>query len=190
MAEVVVGVRIVNLPDFKAQLESVKKEIRTKLALNATRASLRAFKRAVDERVPVFKGTRVYKGRRISGGTLKRSIYTAISKRSSSGQRGIVYGILRPRTGAQRGFNDAYYWRWVEKGHLIRARGQALRGGTRSKKLQRERLRSAGVPRVEGRWFLRDSFNAAKSQAYEAFSRSMTAGFKRIARGTVKRSKS
>lgn len=172
-----------NLPDFRAQLAALSKEIRTKVAIAATMAALRVFKRTVEGKVPVYSGKP--RKNRVPG-TLKKSIYIARSKRTSSGVAGIVYGILRPKSGtrAERSGRDAYYWRWVEAGHLIRRRGQALRGGTRRRTLERKRLNDAGARRVNAVWFLRDSFRQSATLAYEAFSRSITLALNRIRKGT------
>jgi hypothetical protein len=64
---------------------------------------------------------------------------------------------------------DAYYWRWVEAGHVARGPGSRLKGGDRSRALQRKRIKESGGRVVQGVWFMRRAFLANQHQALKAF---------------------
>lgn len=172
-----------NLPDFNAKLKALGYDLERRTVRAGVTAALQIFKRAVIAAAPVGRPSRhVSKRRPHISGTLKRSIYIKRSSRSS--KPGLEYGILRPHAGqkAAQALQDAYYWRWVEAGHLIRHAGAGLRGGNRSKALQRKRLRAAGAPSVAGVWFIRDSYTAAEAPAIAAFSGRIEARIKKANR--------
>ena len=167
MSDDVVGVRVFNLPEFSARLKALGDKVQRQIVRSGVAAALQVMKRAVKSNAPKGKT-----------GTLKRSLYVKRSKISS--RPGLEYGIVRPYTSSKgkikRGGaravakalrQDAFYWRFVEAGHIARGPGNAIRGGTRRRRLTRERL--LGAKFVEGRWFIRDSFSQVKSAAISAF---------------------
>ena len=74
-----------NLPEFKARLDEIKKQVRTKLVRSAVAAAARSLAKSVRQSVPIGK----YKGTRI-GGVLRRSIYAGKTKTNANGATGFV----------------------------------------------------------------------------------------------------
>ena len=85
-------------------------------------------------------------------GTLRAAI--VVKRQARPARRGHAHHRRAPGQGAQnvkrrRGGKtvsvnlDAYYWRWLESGFYPRRPGQALRGGKRTKALQRAAPRAA-----------------------------------------------
>jgi hypothetical protein len=74
-------------------------------------------------------------------------------------------------TGAQQkkfGIETAFYAVMVEEGHLIRGKGQALKGGTQSKAIQRAILIEHGAASVPAHPFMRPALeNRAKDAVTE-----------------------
>jgi hypothetical protein len=88
------------------------------------------------------------------------------------------------RRGKQYANLDAFYWPWVEGGHVARGPGQRIRGGMRRRALERKRLRAAGKW-VEGRWFLRRAFQTQQTAALQAFEKRLAISIDRYRRGTT-----
>lgn len=177
-----VRIKFVNLPDFSRQLKALGVDLQTKIIRSGVRAALTVFRRAVLAAVPVHKGRYPNTKYQQVPGTLKRSIYIARSKRSST--PGVEYGIVRPRSGqkSQASLTNAYYWRWVEEGHLIRRAGQKLRGGVRRRALERSRLNSSGAARTRAFFFMKTSFDRNVEKATDAFSKRVNSGIEKANR--------
>lgn len=109
-------------------------------------------------------------GTRIPG-LLRRSIIAKRNNKASSQALEAYYVTARSGDAPTKGgvSRDAYYWRWVEGGHIKRRPGGALRGGSAAKSLVRSRARKAG-DFVSGRWYLRrggeQSFGRALAEFY------------------------
>lgn len=156
-----------NLPDFKRQLQAFGYDMQRRIFRSGVAAAAAVFKRAVVQRAPVLRTKHT---KRVAG-LLKRSIYTKRARDSKNGLEHYFVGVRQGKRAQQRkgGSLDAFYWRVVELGHLIRRRRQALRGGRRSVALQRARLNASGAPRVRPYPYLAPAYQAVKGQALQAF---------------------
>ena len=179
-----------NLPDFRRQLAAVGDRMEKRYVRRSANAAAGVFRALAREKAPILKSKfNKRKGMNLRfAGALKRGLYVARNRKAS--RRGIevysvkVSGSVRFRStksvvgkGKAGGTALPFYWRWQEKGWMPRGGGQRLRGGTRYKKLQRERNRAGGARFIEGRWFLRDSAKEGASAAVDAFFRKMTESF-------------
>jgi HK97 gp10 family phage protein len=171
-----------NLPDFKRQLRDVSIEMQRKAARNATAAAASVFRAAARRTAAAPKaeniaGPMVYGFRkRKRTGTLARAVYMAYNRRKSS--RGTVTFTIGVRAGkgaAKRG-TDAYYWRWLEGGWRPRGRKGALKGGNRSRALQRSR---SGIAEISYP-FIAPAFKQSGASALNAFNKRMALEIKRL----------
>lgn len=160
-----------DLPPFKAALDALGDDMERKIVRAATRDAANVFLAKAIAFAPVLKSPR--KNRFI--GQLKRALYIFRSKDSTRGREHFVVGVHQGGK-SKRGTVDAFYWRFVERGHLKRGRGQALRGGKRSRALQRNRLRASGSPFVPAIPFLAPAFATGKEAALKAFTDQIQAG--------------
>lgn len=161
------GVRVVtNLPEFRQQLRAIGADMERKAVREAGRAAMAVFRTVARQNAPVQQGRPTRKGH--VPGTLKRAISVFKLRRHPKGVVLFRLGVWRGRKAAAKG-RDGYYWSWVEEGHLARGPGRRLKGGNKSRALQRSRLRAAGKGFVEGRFFLKRSYESAQSRALEVF---------------------
>lgn len=151
-----------NLPAFNAQLDALGADFERRVVRSAANAAAQAFKRTALAEVPVRSGK------------LKRALYVKRDRRSA--QRGTEHYIVSFRKGraaqnikVYRGFTgnlDAYYGRFLEAGWIPRGPGKKMRGGTRSRALQRER---AGGEKITTYRFLRPAFDHTRDEALRRF---------------------
>lgn len=163
-----------NLPDFKKQMQDFGYDMERKIFRAGVSAAAVVFRKIATPLAPVRTGT------------LRRAIYIKRARDSRNGLEHYVVGVRQGQKAQQRkgGSLDAFYWRFVEQGHLVRRRGQKIRGGRRSAALQRSRLAASGARRVEARPFLEPAFQRGKDQALRAFTDRVEA---RIAKENAKR---
>lgn len=153
-----------NLPDFKAQMKELGYDFERRVFRAGVGAAAQVFRREVQRRAPVRTGL------------LSRAVYVKRDRSSGRGKEHYFVGIRQGKRARSatvgKGFTgnlDAYYWRFVEAGHLVRQPGGRLRGGTRTRALQRSRLIAGGAKRVPGKGFIRTAFEAKKGEALDAF---------------------
>ncbi len=165
-----------NLPDVSKQL----RELGVKVSKRLVRASTAAAGQVIAKQVRIaIAATTVRRS-----GVLARSVFVARSRRQTPGSETYRISVRAGRT-ARRSKSrsgvvttlDAYYWYWVDQGHLARGPGQKIRGGQRTRALQRARLRAAGARFVPGREFMKRGFQAGKGPAVEAFYRRFARDF-------------
>lgn len=164
-----------NLPDFLRQLKAFEFDMTRKVFRNGVAAASRVFKNAVvnvlsrPRRSPVLKC--------VTPGTLKRAIYIKRDRDSKPGLEHYFVGVRQGKAQQKRkgGNADAFYWRWVELGHRIRAPGHGIRGGFRKKAVRRAQHDASGGGRVPAYPFLTPAFQKAKEQALEKFLSSVQA---------------
>jgi HK97 gp10 family phage protein len=162
-----------NLPDFKRQLRDVSIEMQRKAVRNATAAAASVFRAAARKNAAAPKAATPARPRT---GTLARAVYMAYNRRKSS--RGTVTFTIGVRAGkgaAKRG-TDAYYWRWLEGGWRPRGRKGALKGGNRSRALQRSR---SGIAEISYP-FIAPAFKQSGASALNAFNKRMALEIKRL----------
>lgn len=160
------GVRVkTNIADFRAQLRAIGGDFEKKAMRSATAAAASVFRAAARQAAPQQEPPSTRKGHVV--GTLKRAIYTY--KRKGS-QGSVTYRVsIRMGKKEQAKKRDAFYWSWVEQGHVARGPGQRIKGGANSKALQRKRLKSGGGF-VQAQPFLAPAFRSAGSRALQVFS--------------------
>lgn len=151
-----------SLPDFKKQLRDFGYDMERKVFRAGVAASATVFRKRVEQTVPVRSGL------------LKRAIYVKRSRDSKNGLEHYFVGIRQGKAARSRNVRhkgklvgtanlDAFYWRFVELGHLARG------GGRRSTALQRGRLNASGAKRVPAHPFLAPAYQRGKDQALQAF---------------------
>lgn len=170
-----------NLPDFRRQLAELDARVGKRYIRRSASAAAAVFRGLARKKAPILADEfKKRKGRnRRFAGALRRGIY--IRRNGRRAARGIeVYSVTvkgSVRFGKD-GTADPFYWRWQEAGWAPRGPGRRLRGGTRSRRLQRERNRAAGATFVPGRWFMRDAAREGKDAAVDAFFRRMDESFR------------
>lgn len=166
-----------NLPEVAIELRKLGDRVEKQFirrSLTAAGAVMRALARS---KAPVLTTNR--KGR--VSGALKRAIYSARSRRKSrAGVEVFTIGVrskVKIGRGASAVTADPFYWYFQEKGWAPRGPGNKLRGGNRSRRLQRERNARAGARQIPGKWFLRDAAREGQQPALDAFYRRMDESF-------------
>lgn len=126
-------------------------------------------------------------------GTLRRNIILKYIPEASRGSRVTYYvtvkrgkrfqAMKRRRGGKEVILNeDAYYWFWVEFGHLARGPGQKVAGGRRRAGRERERLKAGGARFIPPRPYMRPAFENKKGEAIAAIRDRLVIGLKDLAR--------
>lgn len=166
-----------NLPDVSRKL----RELGATLSKRLVRASTAAAAQTIAKRVRIaITATTVRRS-----GVLARSVFVARRRRQAQGSETYRIGIRAGRT-ARRSKSrsgaittlDAYYWYWVDQGHIPR-QSKAITGGRRARALQRRRIREAGHW-VEGRHFMKRGFQAGQGPAVDAFYRRFERDFPKV----------
>lgn len=171
-----------NLPDFKRQLAEVKKKTRTSLVRASLRAAANFMAKQVRIEAPMLaKATK----NRIPG-TLKAAIYASRGKAGADRERYFVAVKKKSRSRGSRTkkgkvYGDAFYWRFLEGGWIPRGPGKKLRGGDRSRALQRRRLIAGGAKRMQIPFFA-PTFTRYSGRALEIFNERMARGFEKLSR--------
>lgn len=156
-----------NLQNFKQQLSAFSRDFERKAIRAGVSAAAQVFKKLVVAKAPVLKKPR--KGS--IAGLLRRAIYVKRSRDSTGGREHYFVGVRQGKKAQRRkgGSLDAFYWRFLEQGHLARGRGQALRGGNRLKAINRARARASGAKFVPAYPFLAPAFREGHDRALKAF---------------------
>lgn len=160
-------IRITGLQELNQALVKLAADVQTKYLRGAVAAGARVIRDAAVRNVPVRSGK------------LRRAIYSKWIREASGQERQLF--LVSVRRGKQfqsrtrqtkRGKtvttkdNDAYYWTWIEFGHVA-AGPERIRGGSARRERARQSLRTAGRF-VPPRPFLRPAFEANKTAAIEA----------------------
>lgn len=160
-------IKVTGLQELNRALVKLSDDVQTKYLRGAVAAGARIVRDAAVRNVPVRSGK------------LRRAIYSKWIREASGPDRQLF--LVSVRRGKQfqsktrqtkRGKtvttkdNDAYYWTWVEFGHVA-AGPQKLKGGTARRERARQELRTAGRF-VPPRPFLRPALEANTGAAIEA----------------------
>lgn len=152
------------------ELFDTLQQLPIKLEKNVMRGAIRAGAKVVaDEarrRAPVLQDP---DPRRVFGALAKsvRVMSTGISGGMVKG--GVVAGgATTVGRGKSKEAADAYYAMWVEYGHFYRGKGQALKGGTASKRAQRRALATSGGVFVPAHPFMRPAIDSKINAAIDA----------------------
>lgn len=172
-----------NLPEFKSKLNQISLDLQKRVVRQGAYAAGGVIRDLARQKAPVRTGPKYVPRTKqpIPPGLLKRSI-SIFSRRSS---RGTLAVMVVPKSGrrAVRGkgssyLRDAYYWAWVEGGHIARGPGQKIKGGERVRRLTRARLRSSGAV-VPPHPYLAPAFQQGKTRAVDAFFKQLEKAFLR-----------
>lgn len=152
-----------NLPELRAHLSKIANDLEKKVIRQATAASAAVFRKYVRKSAPVLRQSTKWR----TSGTLKKAIYITRSKHREDGLEHYYLNVRKGSKAAAKN-QDAFYWVFLEHGWIPRGPGKALRGGKRSKALQRERNLKAGATKVQFP-FIKPGFDAGKEEALDAF---------------------
>lgn len=159
----------VNIPDFKRQLLALGQRMEKNIVRRGARAAGSVFVEEARRRAPVLREPR--QGR--VAGALRRSIRST-SRRSERGTVKQSVGVRATSAQTKNGV-DPYYWRFLEAGWIPRGPGQRFKGGTRRRRLERERALAGGARKVAYP-FLKPAFDAAGPRALDAFNKAVADG--------------
>jgi HK97 gp10 family phage protein len=119
-----ISAKVSGLPDLKAALAAIPRELRRRALRTALAAGARAVRDEAKRRAPVLKASTyagasaIRRGVR-KPGTLQKAIVVRTSKVARRAGNVGVFVNVRPAKGGNRGAkspNDPYYWRWQEFG--------------------------------------------------------------------------
>lgn len=154
-----------NLPQFRAEMDRIGRDF-IPMARTAARAAAVEFAKAVRRFAPKDSGRLrraviIKRARRVPRGTVH---YIVGIRQGVSQQR-----IKRMRKGAKVDVNlDAFYWRFLEGGWVPRGPGNRIKGGTRRRRLERDRLISQGARFVK-KPFIGPAFTTSSERALRTF---------------------
>lgn len=147
-----VEVRVLGLPELKAQLKSLPDKLRRRVLRNALAAGARIVRNDARRCAPVLEAPLRRRGKIVrKPGTVRDAIRVRTSKQARRQGNVGVFVNVQPAKGGKRGTyspDDPYYWRWLEFG-----RGQATKGG------KRRRTRAVARP-LAPRAFLRGAIGS------------------------------
>lgn len=166
-----------NLPDFKRQLDRIGQDFRRRAVRNALASMGRIFRDAAKAQAPVL---RTPVERRVIG-ALRNNIIVKRSKFQKAGAERYYVGVRSGKQATRRTGGDPFYWRFLEGGWIPRGPGQKLKGGTRSRALQRSSLREGGANFVQYP-FLKPAFDAQQQRALAAFEAAIDRAVKRYSK--------
>ena len=156
-----------NLPDFKLQLARFSADFQRKTVKSALSAAAAVYKKLAVAKAPVLNAftPKRKKDPRIPG-NLRKAIYSTRSR--SKSRAGVETYFVSFRRGLKGEKRDAFYGRFLELGWQPRGPGHKLRGGDKSRALQRARNFAAGAKRYRYA-FLEPAFQQGGAAAIRAF---------------------
>lgn len=145
-----------NIKPFSAELKALGSDLQRKVVRAGVAAAAQVFKKRAKAGAPMLTGR------------LKRAIFAARSRYRAPGMEHYYVAVSSGK--GQDKSTDAFYWRWVEKGHLATGT-RKLKGGTRRRALQRSRWAGKVVPAQP---FMAPAFSGGQREALAAFEKRMT----------------
>jgi HK97 gp10 family phage protein len=186
-------IKVTGLQELNAALARLDENVKKKYVRGAVGAGARLIRDAAIKNVAAVIGsTQPKSGARRRTGRLQRAIYSAwLAKESTTDTQSFIVSVKRGRnfqskTTTRRGKTfqtsnkDAYYWTWVEFGHVVTK--SKIKGGQRRREAARKPLKAAGQF-VPARPFMRPALESNKTAAIEAVRVELA---KRIAEGFSK----
>lgn len=175
------AVRFTGLKELNAALQQLEQKVALQHLRGAVAAGARVIRDAAIENAS--KGSPS-----IQSGTLRRAIYSRWMREMSTRQRMTFFVSVKRgpknRPKQLKGKNgkvknsanrDAFYWTWVEFGHLARTKKSgAVKGGKRRRDATRNSLKDQGAKFVAARPFMRPAYEANKRKAIEAIRDELT----------------
>lgn len=161
-----------NFPEFIRELRHASRLVQT-----------RAARRAMSEGAAVYRDAVRGEAPRKSG-RLAKAIYVGRLARRQKNEVGYTVAIRSGKryqsVGKKQANRDAYYAYFVHEGHLVRVKGDAIRGGRRRAALERRRARAAGALRVQPNRFILRGFRRASGAALRAIENRMAVEVRKI----------
>lgn len=168
-------IKFTGLKELDAALQRLEQKVALQHLRGAVAAGARVIRDAAIENAS--KGSPS-----VQSGTLKRAIYSRWMREMSTRQRVSFFVSVKRgpknRSKQSTGKNgkiknsanrDAYYWTWVEFGHISRtAKTGKIKGGARRRDATRNNLKEQGAKFIAARPFMRPAFEANKRKAIEA----------------------
>jgi HK97 gp10 family phage protein len=177
-----VEVKITGLPAFSVRLKELSADMQRKVIRAGSMAAANIFRKAAVANAPSLKKPDTRKKNPRVPGTLKKAIFAGRSKkRSTPGKEMIVVGV-RSGGKAAKTNRDAFYWRFVEDGHLVRHSGQKIKGGKKRAGLERTRLKAANATFVPAVKFMARAFKDNQDAAIAAFNKRLEARIQKAQR--------
>lgn len=175
------------LPELKALFARVSEEVGKRALRRGVSAGAKIVKAAIQSAAPVGNYPTHGRGsKRRPSGTLKRAIITKFAReKSDATQATMLVTVRQGRRGAKKKLaasRDAYYGKYVERGHRIVPRSKRI-GTYRGKALYRKTItarRKAATGRVPPHPFMAPAFAASKDRAVAAMVSTMTAELQKV----------
>jgi HK97 gp10 family phage protein len=177
----VTSVKVTGLRELNDALAKLADDVAIKYARGAVAAGAAVIRDAARENVPVRSGK------------IKRAIYSKWIREQSSRERQSFFVSVRRGKAyksrqrvSKKGRKtttkdlDAYYWTWVEFGHIATGAGNKIKGGANRRANTRAKLKASGATFVPPRPFMRPAFEQNKFKAIEAIRSELS---KRILQG-------
>lgn len=152
-----------NLPDFKRQLKNLDRKMRTRVIRLALFQAAKEFRDGVREEAPVRTG-------RLSRGVYAKNIFIRGAVGVEQQYSISIRQGRKFRSVGKKAINqDAYYFRFVVRGHLVRRPGGKIQGGQRARAAERSRLHGAGAKAVPPNPFVNRAFSRKGLEALRRF---------------------
>jgi HK97 gp10 family phage protein len=178
-----IGIRckVEGLDELAAALEQLPQDLADRALRQATAAGAALIREEAKARAP-----------RDTGKLISATYITRDRGQSGDGNReiyhvGVRAGKRAQRIGRKRLNLDAFYWKFIEFGHFVRARGDSVRGVGRTIKRAIARTIN-GPPRyISGKPFLRPALESKRLDVVERIKTVLAARIKRFAAQAKKR---
>jgi HK97 gp10 family phage protein len=170
---------IKGLDELKAKFAFVSREAGKTVLRKGASAGAQVIKRAVIPNIPVAPAPH-RKGQQ--PGVLKRSILVKFIREQSNETQAMFVVTFRQGKRMTAKGRDAFYAKWVERGHRIVPRSRRI-GTYRGKALNAKTLRARRADAsgfVPGRFFFRDSIAASQRAAGDKIVLVMTEEMKKV----------
>ena len=180
-----VTVTVHGLPELKAMFARIPAEVGKKVLRRGVSAGTKIVKKAVLIRTPISKAGERKRGKfAVQPGTLRRALLIKFVREQSGDTQAMYFVTFRQGRTQQKGGRDAYYAKWVERGHknVARYKGKytdyKIRGRGRLHGLTLRR--KAATTYTPPHPFLAPGFAASQGQATRAIVDTMLAEIKKL----------
>lgn len=175
--------RVTGLAGLKAKFDALPDKVARKVLRGGVVAGARIVRAAAAARAPVAahaipRG----RGRKTAPGTLRRAAIIKFIPEQSNATQVVYFVTFRQGKRQQKSNRDAFYAKWVERGHRIVPRSRRI-GTVGGKAVYRKtiRARRAGSSRsVKGVFFLAKAFAATQSAAVDSMVRNMSRSLDKV----------
>jgi hypothetical protein len=150
------------LPELRAKFQQISKDVGTKVLRRGSAAGALLLRDAVKEAAPIRKSIKRYGRFRVPPGTLKAAAIRKFIRQESTPTQSFYIVTFRQGKRYQKSGRDAFYAKWVERGHrVVPRRPKGFIGSLRSFK----RLGPPPTRFVPGRFFMARAVEANAGNA-------------------------